>query len=32
MSGKAAYAEINRIISDQIQIDPHPFQVGEVCL
>ena len=30
MSGQAAYAEINRIISDQIRIDPHPFQVGEV--
>ena len=30
MSGQAAYAEINRIISDQIRIDPHPFQVGEM--
>ncbi|MEH2932477.1 DUF3560 domain-containing protein [Candidatus Ventrimonas sp. KK005] len=30
MIGQAAYAEINRILSDQIRIDPHPFQVGEV--
>ena len=30
MSREAAYAEINRIISDQVQIDPHPFRVGEV--
>ena len=30
MSGEAAYAEINRIISDQVHIDPHPFRVGEV--
>ncbi|MCI9536529.1 MAG: DUF3560 domain-containing protein [Lachnospiraceae bacterium] len=29
MAGQAAYAEINRILSDQIRIDPHPFQVGE---
>lgn len=30
MSGKAAYAEIIKIISDKIQIDPHPFKVGEI--
>lgn len=30
MTGEAAYAEINRIISDRVQIDPHPFRVGEV--
>lgn len=32
MSGKAAYSEIKRMISDQIQIDPHPFHVGEVYM
>lgn len=30
MGAKAAYAEIKRIISDEIKIDRHPFQVGEV--
>lgn len=30
MSGKAAYAEIVRIISYDIQIDAHPFKVGEI--
>lgn len=32
MSGKAAYSEIKRRISDQIQIAPHPFHVGEVYM
>lgn len=30
MGGKAAYAEIKRIISDKVVIDKHPFEVGEV--
>lgn len=30
MCGKANYAEIKSIISTEIQIEPHPFKVGEV--
>lgn len=30
LGGKAAYAEIKRIVSTEVQIDQHPFQVGEV--
>ncbi len=30
LGGKAAYAEIKRIVSAEVQIDPHPFKIGEV--
>ena len=30
MGGKASYAEIKSILSDKIQIDVHPFKIGEV--
>ena len=30
MGGKATYAEIKRILSDKVQIDSHPFKVGEI--
>ena len=30
MSGKASYAEIEKIISDKVQVDLHPFKVDEI--
>lgn len=32
MCGKAAYAEINSIISDKVQEEQHPFRAGEVYI
>lgn len=29
MCGKASYAEIKSIVSEEIKIEPHPFKVGE---
>lgn len=29
MCGKAAYAEIEKILSDEAEIEPHPFKLGE---
>lgn len=30
MCGKASYAEIKSIVSEEIKIEPHPFKVGEI--